>query len=133
MSNQYLTMHNSWDANLMVPLIVAKFRQDVLYVEPMWGVKIHRVVADRTAIPGKPHEMDLDDANFRKIQAGDLPLVYQVRFNDFIFAKTFSEAAWTFEKYELPRSANVIRIEYQGRESETSLGPVCVIESRLVD
>lgn len=133
MSNHYLTIHNSWDANLMVPLIVAKFRLDALYVEPMWGVKIHRVVADGAAVPGKPHEQDLDDANFRKIQARDLPLVYQVRFNDFIFAKTFTEAAWTFEKYELPRAAKIIRIEYQGRESDTSLGPVCIVESRLAD
>lgn len=133
MSNQYLTMHNSWDANLMVPLIVAKFRLESLYTDPRWGVKIHRVNADGIAIPGKPHELDLDDANFRKIQTGPIPLVYQVRFNDFIFARSFSETSWTFEKYELPRVAKVIRIEYQGRESETSLGPVCVIESRLVE
>ncbi|MEZ5582693.1 MAG: hypothetical protein R3F37_07920 [Candidatus Competibacteraceae bacterium] len=75
--------------------------------------------------------MDLDDINFNKLRIGEAPFIYQVRFLDFVFAKTFSAEDYELEKYLLPAEAAHISIAYQARESDAVLGPTLVLNSWL--
>ncbi len=128
-----MTIHNTWNTNLVVPLVVSKFHDDSVFVDPVWGIKIDSVTADGKIIAPEIYHAAIDDVNFSKIRIGTQSFVYHVRFLAFYFAKTFTRTQWELEKYSLPRSAKLIRIEYRARESDESLGPSSTLESHLVE
>jgi hypothetical protein len=131
MNTKYRMVHNNWDPHLTFPLVVAKFKQDTIYVDPMWGVRIEKLTVDGRGISGEAFNVKLDDVNFNKIPIGDDPFVYQVRRSYLVFAKTLDGMKYQLEKYTIPEAAKRIVIEYRLRESNDSVGPVFTLESTL--
>jgi hypothetical protein len=124
-------VHNNWDPHLTFPFVVVKFKQDAIYIEPMWGVKVERITVDGQGLPGEAFNVRLDDVNFNKIPIGADPFVYQVRRSHLVFAKTLDGMKYELEKYTIPDVAKRIVIEYRLRESNDSVGPVFTLESTL--
>ena len=131
MNTKYRMVHNNWDPHLTFPFVVAKFKQDTIYIDPMWGIKIEKVTVDGQGILGEAFNVKLDDVNFNKIPIGDDPFVYQVRRAHLVFAKILDGMQYQLEKYTIPEAAKRIVIEYRLRESGDSAGPVFILESTL--
>lgn len=133
MGNKHTFAHNDWDAGLVFPFVVTKFNQAVTYLDPIWGIRIHRLFADGSPVHALRHDADLDEADFRKIPLGEDPFIYQVRRSNLVFARAFNEQGeYRLERFDIPLPAKLIVIEYRLRESNESQGPVLILESRMV-
>lgn len=132
MNLHFSTTHNNWDPNIVVPLVVAKFHDENIYVDPIWGIKIEKVMADGKLIPPSRYDVVFDDVNFSQLRIGDSYFIYRVLFRDFYFAKSFTRQSWELEKYILPPDARLIHIEYHLRESDERLGPLLTLESHFL-
>lgn len=132
MNTKYRSIHNNWDPHLVFPFVVVKFKQDDIYVDPVWGIKVEKISVDGEIIPADDFKAKLDDLNFNRISIGSEPFVYQVRRRYLVFARTFDNNDYELEKYEIPEMAKHIMIEYRLRESNQSVGPVMILESNLV-
>ena len=145
MTDVYTTTHNSWDPNLLVPLVVSVPAPDQvqpdqaqperveIFRDPVWGVRILKVIADGETVAPENHDVDLDDMDFRTIPVGIGPFIYQVRFLDFHFAATFSAHDYQLVKYALPQTARHIQIQYQLRQSPDAVGPLMTLNSYLLE
>ena len=132
MNTKYRSIHNNWDPHLVFPFVVVKFKQDDIYVDPVWGIKVEKISVDGEIIPADDFKAKLDDLNFNRISIGSEPFVYQVRRRYLVFARTFDNNDYELEKYEIPEMAKRIMIEYRLWESNQSVGPVMILESNLV-
>jgi len=131
MSSKYRTSHTT-DPNFVFPFVVTAHRQDQIFVDPIWGIKIERILLGRSPIPPEDFRGRLDDVNYKKIPIGPDPFIYLVRRSSLIFAKTFDQNDYHLERYNVPPNAPSLVFEYRLRESNDSLGPVLTLESVLV-
>lgn len=132
MNTKFTTNHNNWDTHSRIPFAVSSFGPDQIYLDPIWGVKIEKITVDNTVIAAMPHDIDLDDINFKKRTIGAEPYIYQARRLDLVFAKHFSDSGdYELEKYSIPKEAQQIVIEYRLRVAPDKLGPVLTLVSML--
>jgi hypothetical protein len=132
MISQYTTTHNNWDPHLVFPFVVAKFKLDKIYIDPMWGLRIQKLTVDGVVIRPEPFKAKFDDVNFNKIEIGDAPFVYVVRRHSLRFASAFDEKGeFQLQKYTIPETAIKIVFDYRLRESPDSVGPDMSLLSRL--
>ena len=130
---RFRTTHNDWDPNLEVPFVIVKGNADKIYVDPIWGINVERVLADGKAVEPVPHPVRLDDVNMNQIPIGMEPFVYLVRRLSLVFARSFTAAGeYELLKYNLPEKAKVVLFEYRLRETPETAGPVLTMESTLV-
>lgn len=133
MESNYTTTHNDWDPNLVFPFVVSRFKRDQIYIDPKWGIKIEEIRADGDLVVPRIHDVDLDDLNFRRLPIGGDPFIYQVRYRDLVFAKSFSEEGdYELLKYTIPEASKLVVLQYRLREASNSVGPVMALHSRLV-
>ena len=129
MNFKYRTIHNSWDPNLVFPFAVSKHSQDKIFIDPTWGIRIERILADRTPVRAEEFRGRLDDLNFNKMPIGGDPFIYQVRRSHLVFARSFTDADQQLEKYTVPNEARLLVFEYRLREANDIVGPVMTLES----
>lgn len=133
MSSRYTMVHDNWDPHLVFPFVVERFSRNDIYVDPMWGILIERIVADGEPVAAEDCNLFMDDVNFSRIEIGAEPFVYQVRRSNLIFARKFSEdGEFELVQFTIPPESKLIVIEYRLRDSPVSVGPVTALDSRLV-
>ncbi len=131
MTDRFQLIFNNWDTNFTFPFVVHKIQLDTIYIDPIWGLKIEKVVANGQLVKPQKYQALLDDVNFGKIFIRDT-FIYQVRRLDMVFASQFNQNGdFELEKYHLPENATSIIIEYRLREASHSLGSILTIDSTL--
>ncbi|WP_444908728.1 hypothetical protein [Microbulbifer sp. TRSA005] len=96
----------------LLPFVVTLSKPSNVYVDPVWGVTIEKIVVDGSSLKVSNYDIDLDDINLNLHSVEGENFVYSLPFNNLVFGK-YENGDYELSRYVIPENFNELSIYYR--------------------